>query len=163
MPTLDSPAWGTHIPVLIKAIEMTNGPVLELGLGYSSTPLLHALCFYMDRKLVSYDYNEGYICRFRRFRTDGHEIHLVSDWDDLDIEHNQWSVVLVDHSPDERRHIEAIRLRNNSEFVILHDSEEVQNDHYHYDRVYPYYKYKYEYDKPKTHATVLSNFKEFKL
>lgn len=31
---------GTHLPVLRRVIEITHGPVLEMGMGNSSTPIL---------------------------------------------------------------------------------------------------------------------------
>ena len=52
------PSDGSHLPVLIKMVLMTDGPILELGTGFFSTPVLHWLCAEKKRKLVSYDSSE---------------------------------------------------------------------------------------------------------
>jgi len=41
---LDNPNWGTHQVPLITVVVNTKGPILELGCGDFSTPILHALC-----------------------------------------------------------------------------------------------------------------------
>lgn len=43
----------THIPILAAVVAMTDGPVLELGTGLNSTPLLSEMCFHMSRDLYS--------------------------------------------------------------------------------------------------------------
>ena len=35
--------YGTHQPILIAAIRETSGAILELGLGDTSTELIHTL------------------------------------------------------------------------------------------------------------------------
>ena len=47
--------WTTHMPVIIKFIQATEGRVLELGAGLFSTPLLHWLCAEKGRKLYTYE------------------------------------------------------------------------------------------------------------
>ena len=46
---------GSHLPILLRAMKATTGPVLELGAGIYSTPILHALCQIEGRKLVTYE------------------------------------------------------------------------------------------------------------
>ena len=157
----DSPTWGSHIPVLIRAMEITSGPVLELGLGISSTPLLHALCSHRDRMLVSYEDEKQYVDKFKRYPDKFHKIVLVNNWDDIDVNEYKWSVVLVDHKPEWRRIVEIERLANNAEFLVVHDTELEVNDEYRYDKIYHLFKYRFDYTKAKRHATVLSNVREF--
>lgn len=47
--------WGTHQTPLISAVMHTKGPILELGCGDFSTPLLHAICSTNQRMLLSTD------------------------------------------------------------------------------------------------------------
>lgn len=152
-----NPDWGTHIPALVATLAKSKGPVLELGMGISSTPLLHALCFDQNKFLLSVDNDPVFTKMFSKYRSTGHHIELIKDWDE--ILDGKWGVVLVDHKPDERRAIEAKKFTQ-SEFVILHDSEPAHNDLYHYDQVYPLFKYRFDYKKASVHATVLSNFHE---
>lgn len=150
------PGWGSHIPVLIEALRQTTGPVLELGMGHSSTILLHMLCADQGRKLISYDNDQTYIKIFRKFSDQGHEIKLVN-WDEIDIS-QRWGVVLVDEGPAEQRIKNIRKLVNNADFLVLHDTEDPI---YHYDEIYPLFKYRFDYTKFRTHATVLSNIKKF--
>jgi|SRR3989344_4059406 len=155
------PDWSSHIPVLIKAMEITDGPVLELGLGISSTPLLHMLCSDQGRPLVSYDHEQQYADMFRKYRSDNHTIRLVNNWDDMDAKEHNWSVVLLDHKPDERRVVEIQRLAW-ADYLVVHDSEPHNNHIFGYDKIYALFKYRFDYTKARTHTTVLSNSKDLK-
>ena len=152
-----TPDWGTHAPILIKLLDRTQGPILELGLGISSTPLLHALSFDQDRFLLSLENDPQFIEMFCRYRSELHQIELVDNWDSADLV-AKWSVVLVDHKPEERRKQEIRRLANFAEYIVLHDSEPTNNSLYEYDQIYPLFKYRYDYTKTKVHTTILSNF-----
>lgn len=150
------PEWGTHLPVLIKVMQESAGPVLELGLGISSTPVLHAMCQDQNRYLISMDNDKQFIDLFKKYNAPLHSIVHVKDWDKVAFD-DVYSVVLVDHKPEERRAIEASKLIE-SRFVILHDSEP-ENEHlYHYKDIYPLFKYRFDYNKANVYTTVLSNY-----
>jgi hypothetical protein len=151
------PHWGSHLPLLMKIVPITEGSVLELGLGFFSTPVLHWLCYDKKRELVSYDDDVHYVKLFRQFgHSDYHKIFMVEDWDKIPIE-RLWDVVLIDHR-DSRRRIEAKRLANYAKYVILHDSNPESNPCFRYSEVYPRYKYRHDYTSVRNHVTVLSNF-----
>lgn len=150
-----SPDWGSHIPILIKCLELTEGPVLELGMGASSTILLHALCYAQDRLLVSYDNDGRFIEQLKNFKTSSHEIHFVEDWTKIDID-KPWSVALVDHKPAIQRREEIKRLTDTI-FVVIHDSQDRADEFYGYEEIYPLFKYRYDYTKFANQTTVLSN------
>lgn len=158
---------GSHLPILIKTLLMTDGPILELGTGFFSTPTLHWLCAENKRKLVSYESHESYYeVAKSNYYTDFHEIILVSDWDKIDIESQHWSIVLVDHAPGVRRNVEMVRVANNADYVIVHDTEAKSDWHYNFTKAFHLYKYRYDYNKLYPETSVLSNFKdlsEFKL
>jgi len=53
------PSEGSHIPVLIKILNISEGPVLELGTGLNSTPVIHWICNGQNqRHIESYESNE---------------------------------------------------------------------------------------------------------
>jgi hypothetical protein len=161
------PDWATHIPALIKALEQTTGPVLELGVGISSTPVIHMLCVDMERHLLSFDNDRKYSAVFDKFssRRDRHEIKHVDDWETIDeeIRSRHWGLVFVDHKPLERRVIEIKKLMNplngieEPDMFVIHDSEDPA---YGYDEIYPLFKYRFDYTKARTKTAVLSNKKE---
>jgi hypothetical protein len=153
-----NPTWGSHIPVLLKILEMSEGPVLELGMGPFSTPLLHILCERAGRKLVSYEGDPYYVDRHVDFKSPGHEIYLAEDWDKIDIDNTQWGMAFVDQQ-DIARAPSAIRLANIAKFVVIHDSHPNHpKDPYGYEKIYPLFKYRYDYTKIWPNTTVLSNF-----
>lgn len=159
--------YGTHLGPLIKCMSLTSGDVLELGLGYFSTPYLHYQCVLDKRHLTSYDNDKGWVRRFadsdfynHRYRGEYHDFIYVENWADAKIE-KPWDVVLIDHTPDERRSIEAMRLKDLAKYIIIHDSNEngkAQFRGYNYASIFPHFKYKKVWDKDERHATVLSNF-----
>jgi len=152
-----NPAWGSHMPVLVKIMEISSGPVLELGMGAFSTPLLHMLCFNKGRKLHSYEGDQRYFDMHGNFRSDFHQIDFAEDWDKINIEDTQWGVAFVDHEAN-RRSPEVKRLVSNAKYVIIHDSDPDCDKYYNFSSIYPLFQYRFDYTKAKPHTTVLSNF-----
>ena len=149
--------YASHLPILSKVVEITKGPILELGIGLYSTPFLHWMCFSAKRKLTSYDSDSKWIRYFRDSKSDFHEILQIDDWDSLKID-KYWDLALIDHAPDARRGIEAGRLAKNAKFVILHDSEPESDTKYGYSKIYPLFKYRFDYTDALPNTTVLSNY-----
>ena len=159
---------GSHLPVLIKVLRLTDGPVLELGTGLFSTPYLHWACYDAKRKLVSYENKKEYFNTWnytdkRESNNDYtyHERYLVEDWDKIDISEH-WGVVFIDHNPGPRRREEMKRVRDNADYVVIHDSDAKNDWYYKYSEYFPLFKYIWHSDiYPRT--TVLSNFHEINL
>lgn len=150
-------AWSTHIPMLLKYAQATNGPILELGAGIFSTPLLHWICAESNRKLVTYEKNERWFEFANQYRSKNHKVRLVKNWDKVDFTiDTHWSVVLVDHETD-RRIIEVIRLKDRVDYMILHDTH---HSVYEYDKIWSHFKYIYHWKYCKAHTSVVSNFKK---
>lgn len=159
---------GSHLPVLYKLMNMTEGSVLELGMGLFSTPYLHWACHEKQRRLVSYenkkDFYELFIFNDKRERKNNynyHEIKFVenNDWDSIDISEH-WDIVLVDHNPGPRRKVEIARLVNNADYIVVHDTNGRNDWYYKYTEVYPLFKYRYDFSKVYPFTTVLSNLKD---
>lgn len=144
--------YGTHVPVLIKLMEITRGPVLELGSGLNSTPFLYWLSMDQGRKFVSYDNDMAWIEKV------GYPIEFVDDWEKTKIDDIHWSIAFIDHRPGERRAIDIKRLKDNADLIILHDSEPELDKLYGYEKIYPLFKYRYDYTKFRPNTTILSNF-----
>jgi hypothetical protein len=153
----------THIFTLVRAFDQSEGDVLELGTGYFSTLLLHWLCGIAGRKLVSYDNQWRWYKRAKEAWNIGdHEVHFVEDYDTLNLTDRHWGLVLIDHSPHLRRSIDAIKLKDHADFLVLHDTEPTDEGLYNYQEVYPHFKYIYHSKKYIPWTSVISNFKEFK-
>ena len=149
--------YGSHIPVLVKLLSITTGPVLELGSGYFSTPVLHYLCSAQHRQLVTYE-NEPIIYDYmHQCENKYHKVILVNGWDDCDIE-CPWDVALIDHAPAERRIVDVMRLSNWAKYIVCHDTSWKQDKHYHYKTIFPEFKYAFHYAEFNPgNTSVLSN------
>lgn len=156
--------WGTHLPLLMKAVNLTEGSILECGAGMSSTPFLHFACIDTKRRLVSYESDREFFKRYvYQFKSDFHEVHWLKEsvrsWNSLDLSEH-WSVALIDQHPCEARKETIKRLAHNCDYIIVHDTQGRMNYKYHFDEVYPMFKYRKDWDKLRPFTTVLSNFKD---
>lgn len=147
---------GNHLPVLIRCLLLTDGPVLEMGMGISSSPAMHWLCAPRKRELVSYESNKRWFDFAKDFEDDFHRVFCIEDWNTAEIE-RPWDVVLVDHEPSRRRSIDIMRLANHAKYIVIHDSQGRSNHYTHFDRIWPLFKWQYNYDVFETKTTVVSN------
>lgn len=148
---------GSYLPVLIRLVQQTNGPILELGMGYCSSPYLHWAC-YPSRPLTSYENNPQYYDFGKTWSDKFHAVHCITDWDAIDIA-GRWSVALVDHSPSGRRADELRRLVD-CDYVIVHDTENKNDRKYHVSRIQHLYRNRWKYTAAYPFTTVFSNHHE---
>ena len=161
--------YSTHMPMLLKYVQMTDGPVAELGAGVFSTPLLHWLC--EDRRLVSYEDRRAWEGFLNSFASENHSAVFVDSWDEVDTT-GHWSVVLIDHDPKpadlnllgkkywencyERRKHDALRFKDIADYIIIHDTELDAFD----EDFFKNFKYVYRWEKKRPYTSVVSNLKE---
>ncbi len=148
--------YGSHLPALIKVITKTRGSVLELGMGMFSTPYLHFAC-YPNRTLISYTNQKDIYDLLLHFKSEYHEIHFVTNWDQIDIS-GHWSVALVDHEPAGRRKEEIKRLANSADYIVVHDTNPRLEKKYRYSEIYPFFKFRKDFNREKPYTAILSNF-----
>lgn len=116
--------WGSHLPAVLACFAVTEGPVLELGVGHCSTPALHALCGAALRPLVSVEQDRDWHDLFKgKYESPSHQF-LCREYDDAVpfLCARQWCVALIDNSPGgERRKRDFEALIQCCEFVVVHD------------------------------------------
>lgn len=157
------PAYSSHLPILIKVFQISAGPVLELGAGIFSTPILHWLCLEAKRPLVTCENIEEHLEMNKVFETNEHEFKFVENWDDADIEGTDWGLVFVDHEPSKRRSIEIARLVQNADYIVVHDTEPDHDYKYNFiSKAFPLFKYRYNYKRRRPYTTVLSSSKDLR-
>lgn len=156
---------GSHLPILMKLMEMTDGSMLELGTGLFSTPYLHWACYDKKRKLVSYENKKDFYDLFifndeRELGNDYsyHEMKFVENWDDIDISEH-WSIALIDHNPGKRRKEEMKRLAKNADYIVVHDTDPRNDWYYKYSEYFSLFKYRYD-TKIYPMTSVFSNTKD---
>ena len=119
----------SHFAVLAAALAKTTGPVLELGMGWGSTPMLHAICQAQNRWLMSVETNPEWVERFRDLAMSGHDMLLeCGSWRDIPLwdpptEPKKFAVAFIDFAPGEARKDLAMKLKGKAKFIILHDAE----------------------------------------
>lgn len=157
--------YSTFLPVLMAAIERTTGDVLELGAGVFSTPYLHWMCKRQKRNLMTIENDEKWFNFCRKYyvsnagRPFRHRFIFAKEWDDVDkyIRRN-WDVVLVDHSPSERRIVEIEKLANLAKYIVVHDTDSHKERIYHLSKIVPLFKYRYDFKEVEPSASIFSNF-----
>ncbi len=173
-------AMGTHFPVLAAAVARTKGPVLEMGSGHHSTPMLHYLC--AGRLLITVDTDAEWMDKHAPgYAAPGaHEFQMVKPLGDPSLPHvtrmlegwRQWSTIesigkwgtaFLDGAPGEARHELAIRLSRICDIVVMHDSE---TDHgsggnYMYSRLTSHFEYISEFKCFRPYTLIASNVVPF--
>jgi len=148
--------FGSHLPVLMKAVQKSDGPILELGSGLYSTVYLHWACYHTKRKLVTLESNRRYLreSQLKKFNCDWHEVRLI-DWDTVDLS-GDWSVVLVDQAPGHYRG-KCIKKLLDADYIVAHDT--MCSESYGYEDIYDLFKYRFDYvpGDPLYPTSVLSN------
>ncbi len=153
-----------HRALLWKALKATTGDVVELGMGHGSTPYLHDYCLQSKRLLYSFD-NDGewmdknitwmkrlptYSDMFHRF------INVFSNWDIAYETIANPDVILIDHAPGDRRHIDVKKYADSAKIIVIHDSEPAATG-YMMDKIWGLFKYRKDFESPGAWATAVSN------
>jgi hypothetical protein len=148
--------YSSHLPVLMEAVRRTSGPIVELGTGLHSTPVLHWMCSLTERPLVSYETSEYYVEKLEGFRESWHDVRHVHDWDEVELE-RPWGLAFVDHKPGTRRKEDIRRLANWAQVIVVHDTCGKTDSKYRFSEVWPLFRWNYQHQvRPRTSA--VSNF-----
>jgi hypothetical protein len=150
----------SHIPLLVRVFDISEGDVLEIGTGYFSTLILHWLAEMTKRHVYSYENSEYWYNRAKKYESTYHHIIYCKSWDEADFDKKYWGLVFVDHEPGKRREIEMVRLANMADYIIMHDSNIDKNRNWNYDYINSLFKYRYDYTKMIPWTTVFSNTKK---
>ncbi len=140
-----------HRPLLWLALEATSVsslPVLEFGAGTGSTDYLRKYCSDTGRRFMSYDSNEEWAAKWKS--------RYIKNWMDSEL-YMRSSVVLVDQAPGEYRHQSMIKLKDDTQIIVVHDSEPDESMGYQLDLVWPHFKYRVFIKGTKIWSAAVSN------
>lgn len=119
-------AYFTHQPVLMKALKLSQGDVLELGCGDGSTEIIHNYCMKHGRKVLTVEHDKEWLLKYQnRFQGSHHEYMLTVDWYSLidSLIGRQWGLVFIDQTSWNERAYSFTKLKDFAEFIVLHDSD----------------------------------------
>lgn len=157
---------GSHVPILAAAVMRAAGPVLECGMGWWSTPMLHLMCKGVKR-LVSYETDLTWMKTFEHLRSEEHLIRHVEDWKaETAIDSVPWAVAFVDNAPGESRVEIVKRLRAYACFIVVHDTcadLPGSGGNYGWKQLDGLFKYQVIYKEMRPWTTVYSDIEEFAL
>jgi hypothetical protein len=117
--------WMAHAPMLASVIATARpGPVLEIGIGRGSTPLILEMCKAMGRPYAGLDKESAWVYEMGdALSCPG--IEQMDDWvklpDWLSKNYKRWAVVFVDNDPLGRLPA-IVAVRDMCEFVVVHDT-----------------------------------------
>lgn len=159
-------AFSTHQPVLIHVLNtITEGDVLEFGMGWHSTPLMHLLCGIQGRELLSIDTDIDWFEKFREYEATWHHLDVTAQgpvYDGThDMFHKRYAIAFIDAAPAEIRQPVIERIKDMADYVIVHDSECVFQGRvnvYRYD--FSMYKHVLHFRPMNPATSVLSNLEE---
>lgn len=123
------PEYMTHVPALAAAVAHTTGPVLELGCGHGSTPLLHAMCQPTARVLCTVESDSHWAEPFAgRFTAPWHGFYHCGA-DDWDTGHPvltlaAFHLVFIDHGNRKQRgaSLAMCAAMDSNPVVVVHDA-----------------------------------------
>jgi predicted O-methyltransferase YrrM len=117
--------YGTHKRLLVKHMMQTTGPVIELGAGNYSTPILHEIAAAQGRHLTTVDNNPEWLNKFRVFESTGHTLTLLKSWDDFAVTEPH-GLAFVDHAdpPGHPRWLQVLKLLQPTSVIVIHDTED---------------------------------------
>lgn len=127
----------SHQRSLLAAMMRTQGPILELGVGWYSTTLIHEVAQAQKRLALTLDNNAHWLAQFKALESDLHYLELVEWWGDV-LKHTDrisrhWGVCFVDNGQPAEREYLARSLRTMVDVFVFHDTEE--GHAYGYDRL----------------------------
>jgi hypothetical protein len=130
--------YSTHQPVLIHVLNtIKEGNVLEYGMGWNSTPIMHLICLMQRRKLLSVETDINWFNKYTQFQYGGHELlHLTEQ----ELCRDKYSVAFIDGHPNEARQTFIEKIKDNVDYFVIHDTEEYARGF-----VHPTFTYKWDF------------------
>ncbi len=119
-------AYYTHQPVLMKALKISTGDVLELGCGDGSTELIHRFCEVHDRKIVTAESDSAWLSKYKdKFSSEKHSFILTDKWGEFSkkMSERRWGLVFIDQGNWQGRAESFLALRDCADYLILHDCD----------------------------------------
>lgn len=137
-----------HRLLLWEALKVTTGDIVEYGSGYGSTQYLRKFAKDSQRNFLSFDNGKEW--------ADIHDSTYIpnNDWDSIN---PRGSIILIDHAPGERRWVDILRLKDNFDIFVIHDSEPIGAGDYKLEKIWGYFKYRVDVKCDGSWASAVSN------
>jgi len=158
--------WASHQPVLIHTLNtIKEGDVLEYGMGWNSSPIMHLICAMQGRKLLSVETDEKWFNKFLDYRNESHELLRLPAVDlgrwDHELFKRKYSIAFIDGCTDISRQKFIEALTDNVDYFVVHDTEEAAKNFrypgFSYQWDFSGFKHVYHLQKGGPASSLLSN------
>jgi hypothetical protein len=151
-------SYCSHLPILMRALDKTEGTILEFGVGEFSSPVIAMMARLQGRKAHFYESDKEWL-KYVRTKYDNRmcEWNFVENWDEIHIR-KMAGFAFIDHEPGIRRKDDIKRFANSIQVIGVHDTQPKGDKVYRYSEIYPLFKYRRDFTKYAPHTTLLSNF-----
>jgi len=152
--------WQTHQETLIAACYQTSGPIIELGTGDGSTPLLHST--FPERLIISVDTKIEWLQKFFYLASQRHFFMLVKDFTHFELPVQHAGVLFIDSAPAEQRPMCINRFASMADLIVVHDTE-LPDPGYCWGNCFDQFKHVWIDKRYENWTTVVSQSQPFKL
>lgn len=149
----DNP-YMSHQPILAACMLRTaKKPVLELGCGWGSTPLLHGLCAARKQDLLTLERLKEWKEKFLYLEREWHQFYDVDSWYNVSNIYDkiEFGLAFIDHNDALARGHSLKMLADCADLIVCHDR--ICNCRYDFSK----FKYVYHYTDVYPHTHVASN------
>lgn len=122
----DFRAFASHQKVLLYALNLNDKPILELGSGDASTPLIHAVVAPKRLKILTLDQNLEWLKKYTYLKNEFHSFGYYSDEDIYSFyasDSEQWGLVFIDNGTWNARTEAVKKYADIADYIILHDCD----------------------------------------
>jgi hypothetical protein len=151
---------GTHLPLLASVIAIARpGPVLEVGTGHCSSVMIAEMCKAMGREWRAVDTEREWAVDAVADLGPAASV-WIPDYDHIP-RYRHWSVAFVDCSPGEKRLPVVQALRGRTEFIVVHDTDNVNGNVPDLIEALEAFPHKFTYKRMFPWTTVVSNVRAY--
>ena len=130
----------SHVSVLAGVTHASSGPVLELGAGAYSSPILHWLCGLQGRRLLTIEADADWMKIMDCYASALHEFKLSPTPSEDEQLGESWGMAFVDAKGQEKS--KCLMKLHHVPIVVVHDTHPHWLKHYGFAEELPMWKYR---------------------
>lgn len=149
--------WDSHRPLLyLAAMQPFVNNIIEAGVGYGSTPLLHSL---KNKRVYSFETNIEWANKFEAAVISEYKsLYRLVDNDDIKRLYGNIDLFFVDCAPAEERKGLIEKFANHAKVIVAHDTEDGAEYVYGMKEILSTFKYRLDHkSEGKPQTTAVSN------
>jgi len=115
--------YGSHLPILLEVLKLTDKPVLELGAGDNSTRQINA---YAKGNITTIEDTKEWLAQYGDLESERHTLLLMSEKEMVaffEKDLTEWGLVFVDSHAWEGRVAAINKYKDTADYIVIHDVE----------------------------------------